>query len=272
MTTKTKTKRSKKPAAKTPDKVLILRTCNADMTSRGGFVWPASGPVEAPDWNPAPKCGNGLHGFLWGEGDGSLADWSSDARWLVVSVDAHKVVDLCGKVKFQSGDVVFCGDRAGATGYLISRLKKPAKVIGAVVSSGDGGTSTSGYWGTSTSGECGTSTSGYRGTSTSGDWGTSTSGDWGTSTSGYCGTSTSGHRGTSTSGYSGTSTSGDCGTSTSGDRGTASAGRGGTLSILWYDSVKQKWRRACAEVGENGIKPNVTYRVTDEGKFVEVSK
>lgn len=28
--------------------MLILRTCNADMTSHSGFHWPESGPVEAP--------------------------------------------------------------------------------------------------------------------------------------------------------------------------------------------------------------------------------
>ena len=60
-------------------KHLILRTCGANMKSHGGFQWPRSGPVSAPDWNPAPECGNGLHGFLRGEGDGSLADWSSNA-------------------------------------------------------------------------------------------------------------------------------------------------------------------------------------------------
>ena len=48
-------------------KHLILRTCDANMQSHGGFQWPRSGPVAAPDWNPAPECGNGLHGFLRGE-------------------------------------------------------------------------------------------------------------------------------------------------------------------------------------------------------------
>ena len=50
------------------NEVLILRTCNADMTSYGEFVWPELGYVEAPDWEPTETCGNGLHGFLWGEG------------------------------------------------------------------------------------------------------------------------------------------------------------------------------------------------------------
>ena len=48
-----------------PGHVLILRTCNADLTSYGGFQWPASGPVECPDLlvrvaddgDPCAACG-----------------------------------------------------------------------------------------------------------------------------------------------------------------------------------------------------------------------
>lgn len=51
---------------------LMLRTCIRDgadrLTAYGGFVWPASGPVECPDWEPKKECGNGLHGFLRGAG------------------------------------------------------------------------------------------------------------------------------------------------------------------------------------------------------------
>lgn len=65
-----KSKAMKKPAAKKqakPETVLVLRTCNSDMTGYGGFKWPESGPVEAPDWNPVKSCGQGLHGWLWDE-------------------------------------------------------------------------------------------------------------------------------------------------------------------------------------------------------------
>src|SRR5438094_6525314 len=97
---------------------LVLCTCNADMTAYGGFKWPQSGRVKAPDWNPAAVCGEGLHGLLWGEGDAGHLNWSGDAKWLVVRVSAAEVVDLCGKVKFPAGEVVYCGDRVGATTYL----------------------------------------------------------------------------------------------------------------------------------------------------------
>ena len=105
MTTKKKT--PKKPAAKattpdTPAKVLVLRACNADGTSYNGFRWPTSGPVEAPDWKPTKKCGNGLHGLLWGVGDYSLVPREIGSRYLVVEVDAADVIDLGGKVKFRA--------------------------------------------------------------------------------------------------------------------------------------------------------------------------
>ena len=152
--------------------VLVLRTCNEKLQSYGGFQWPAKGPVEAPDWMPTTDCGDGLHGFLWGEGEGQLADWTETAKWLVVRVVAADVIDLGGKVKFPRGEVVFCGERTAATAYIAAH--------GAVGKSIVGGTSTSGYRGTSTSGYRGTSTSGVGGTSTSGEGGTSTSGEGGT--------------------------------------------------------------------------------------------
>jgi len=76
------------------DEVVVLRTCNSDMTSYGGFFWPESGEVVALDWDPDPVCGKGLHGFLRGEGDGALANWSECAKWIVLAVNVTDVVEL----------------------------------------------------------------------------------------------------------------------------------------------------------------------------------
>ena len=243
-----------------PDgRMLVLRTCDAQMRSEHtpAFVWPTSGPVEAPDWDPDPDrdCGGGLHGLLWGCGDASMLSSSSTVRWLVVAVDPADIAnpDAPGKVRFRAGEVVLVTtDRAEAVAHLEANGAALLPTVYGTSTSGRGGTSISGYRGTSTSGhrgtstsgdrgtsisghggtsisgDHGTSTSGHRGTSTSGDCGTSISGDHGTSTSGHGGTSTSGDRGTSISGDCGTSISGDCGTSTSGDYGTSTSGRGGT--------------------------------------------
>ena len=99
--------------------VLVLRTCAADMTAYGNSRWPQSGPVEAPDWNPAPVCGQGLHGLLWGEGDATLLSWEPEAKWLAVKVRKADIVDLGGKVKYPRGEVVACGERQVATRYIL---------------------------------------------------------------------------------------------------------------------------------------------------------
>ena len=140
--------------------VLILRTCNADMTSYGGFRWPESGPVVAPDWAPTMKCGNGLHGLLWGEGSVQSMNLADDAKWLVfraaVADLKHGEGDLTDKCKARAGYVEYCGTRDGAITYLLANGAKGKRVVFGTSTSGNGGTSTSGYRGTSTSGNGGT--------------------------------------------------------------------------------------------------------------------
>ena len=153
-------------------KILVLRTCNADGTSHGNFKWPASGPVSCPDWSPEPKCGNGLHGFARGEGNGELANWGEAALWQVVEVDETSIVKIDSeKVKFPSGHVIYTGLRAIATAMLVASHPGHA-VIGAIVQAPDRGTATAGYAGTATAGDSGTATAGCAGTATAGYHGT----------------------------------------------------------------------------------------------------
>ena len=60
------------------------------------------------------------------------------------------------------------------------------------------------------------------------------------------------------------------GTATAGDDGTATAGDGGTVLIKWHDG--NRLRIKAGYIGENGMKPNVPYRVDNDGNFVEVAK
>ena len=131
--------------------VLVLRCCRADMTSHGGFRWPESGPVEAPDWSPIAECGQGLHGWLWGEGDVTAAGnvhELPDARWLVVRVLVADIVDLHGKVKYQRGEVVLCGTASEATDYILAHGGTGRAIIRATATAGYAGTATAGYAGT----------------------------------------------------------------------------------------------------------------------------
>jgi hypothetical protein len=281
-TTRRRTKRAPAPPPTPSDgeKVLVLRTCKANLTAYGGFKWPAEGPVAAPDWSPVAECGNGLHGLLFGEGNGGLVSWETDAKWLVVEVLASEIVKLDEgqKVKFPRGDVVFCGDRLGATEFLAARAPGRA-IVGltatagdsGTATAGDSGTATAGYKGTATAGDSGTATAGDSGTATAGYKGTATAGYKGTATAGYKGTATAGYKGTATAGYKGTATAGDYGTATAGYKGTATAGYKGTatagdygiLSMRWYDG--KRFRVATFYVGEDGIEARVPYQVSDEG-------
>ena len=148
-----------------PKKVLVLRTCSAEMKGYGGFVWPESGHVKAPDWKPAPICGYGLHGLLWGVGNGDLLSWADNAKWLVVEVLAAGIVEINGKVKFESGEVIYCGERGGAVDLLIARgAAKHGAVTAGTATAGYAGTATAGQRGTATAGDAGTATAGYAGT------------------------------------------------------------------------------------------------------------
>jgi hypothetical protein len=263
-------------------KVLVLRTCAADMTSHGGFKWPTRGPVEAPDWNPQPVCGGGLHGALWGEGEGGLFNWNTDAKWLVVEVDKADIVDLNGKVKFPRGVVKHCGDRMSATAWLAKRAPGRA-IIGAALTGGHWSTLTGGDESTLTGGDESTLTGGDRSTLTGGDGSTLTGGDGSTLTGGDESTLTGGDESTLTGGDESTLTGGDESTLTGGDestltggdRSTLTGGDGSTLTggdrstlvIKWWDGTR--YRLAVGYVGENGIRPNVAYKVSDRGEFVE---
>ena len=155
---------------------LVLRCCAPDMSSQSGFVWPGVGEtVTCPDWVDNEKCGNGLHGWLYGQGDHSSSSyWATEgAKWLVVEVKEYDIRMLGGKCKFPAGVVRFVGARHEAAAYIVEHEPRAASaaVIGHISAVGDGqavqvgalGSATAGYSGTATAGSWGTATAGYRG-------------------------------------------------------------------------------------------------------------
>lgn len=138
------------------------------MTSRHGFKWPGIGEtVSAPDWEATKECGNGLHGWLYGQGDYDTSPYLDEtALWLVVEVEMSSVIMLGGKCKFPSAVVRFVGDKKSATDFLIANEPNSANiaVIGATVVVGDKQSALTGAFGTATAG--------YRGTATAGAFGT----------------------------------------------------------------------------------------------------
>ncbi len=279
---------SKKKASQ--ETALVLRTCSADLTSHGGFRWPdkIGAVVEAPDWKKDNKCGHGLHGWLFGQGDHDCSSTvgDTDAKWLVVEVGLSDLIALGGKVKFPRCTVRHIGDKASATQFLIANEPRAAgvAVIGATLQAGDKelcqvgayGTATAGYKGTATAGNEGTATAGYegtatagyKGTATAGDKGTATAGDWGTATAGDWGTATAGDKGTATAGDWGTATAGDWGTATAGYKGTATAGKKGEIQIRYWDEKTERYRTVIGYIGEDGLEPDVPYKLNADRKFV----
>ena len=144
----------------------LLKTVHADGAARGGFQWPLDEGAEviAPDWDPTPVCGGGLHGLLNGAGNGGLIDWSTDAVWIVAEIpDGETVVDLDGKVKVRRCIVRHVGDKTSAPEFLAAHGHTEGVVAG---------TATAGHHGTATAGHRGTATAGHRGTATAGNDGT----------------------------------------------------------------------------------------------------
>ena len=235
------------------ERTYYLRTCDADGKSYGGFQWPleVGAAVEAPDWDPKPVCGGGLHGLHMGAGNGGLLSWDADAKWIVFSSDCP-AIDLGGKSKVQRGVVEHVGDRFSAAAAIVSLGADPSLCVGYSAQCGDGSTLTGGSRSTLTGGS--------RSTLTGGDDSTLTGGDGSTLTGGSRSTLTGGDGSTLTGGYGSTLTGGY--------RSTLTGGYGSTLVVRWYDSASRRYRMAVGYVGEDGIEAGVAYRVDSRGCFV----
>ena len=141
----------------------VLRTHSADGTSYGGFQWPTEigGIATAPDWdaNPDVRCGNGLHGLIWGCGDAGLL--MVDGAWLVVAVDpadiANPLDDDCmpDKIRFRSAEILHIGDTVSATAWIVANGGHGLPVVHSTATAGYSGTATAGDYGTATAGEDG---------------------------------------------------------------------------------------------------------------------
>lgn len=242
-------------------KALMLRTCGKDGLSYGDYSWPEVGQFAvAEDWDPRPVCGRGLHGLLWGEGDGNFLDWSPDAIWIVAEIDTAEMVDLGGKVKVPRALVLYRGDREGATRYLRENGGAGREIVGLEDGTGDYGYAVAGDYGVATAGYCGnavagergcarvgdrgTATAGPGGTAIAGNWGMATAGDYGHAIAGHDGVAKVGDRGRAEAGSRGSATAGDGGTAISGFAGTATAGDGGEAKAGAF---------GVARVGDNGI-------------------
>jgi hypothetical protein len=256
-------------------KALFLRTCDKDGKAHGGFQWPlkAGETVTAPDWEPTKECGKGLHGLLNGQGFSGHLSSKLDALWFVVESDLDKAIDLNGKHKFQTCKVEFVGSKEKAVQYMVDH--GCSGVHFSTLTGGYGSTLTGGYGSTLTGGDWCTLTGGNRSTLTGGDWctltggnrSTLTGGDWCTLTGGDHSTLAGGDHSTLTGGDWCTLTGGDHSTLTGGNRSTLTGGDGSTLSISYWDGNRN--RIMIGYIGENGLEPNVAYKLNEKHEFIK---
>ena len=239
------------------DKVLVLKTANCNGKTYLDFQYPKKGMVQCEDWIDNNRCGNGLHGALKGEGNGSLFSWDINAIWLVIEVNLSDIRDCDGKVKFPNGNVIYYGNRKKATRIIYETYH--TAVIGGTATAGDEGTATVGDNGTATAGDEGTATAGDRGTAIARYRGTATAGDEGTAIAKYKGTATAGDEGKATAGYRGTAIVGYRSTAIAGDNGKATAGNEG-IAIVGYKGTAIAGNKGTATAGNKG-----TATAGDEG-------
>jgi|GEM_PF-2882875 len=252
-----KKKTATKPAKGTttafePD-AYVIRTSAADGRSHNGFIWPREigATVECPDWAPTNECGNGLHGCLDGVGDWSLLSSAPDALWWVIGVRREECIDLGGKVKFPRGKIAYAGGINGALRQIAQEWKRIADEATKAANASDEAHTTADNSHASTAGECShASTAGrYSHASTAGK---------------------SSHA--STAGrYSHASTAGagsvSCGL---GFANAARAGAGGAICLVHLGADGEIIAIRASKVGENGIRPDVLYRLSAAGEFEEV--
>ena len=184
----------------------MLRVCRPDYTSHSGFSWPSEIGVEvaAPDWKKNKECGNGLHGWLYGQGDPTCVSyWQDDeAKWMVLEVPSSEIVMLGSKCKFPRAKVRYIGTRSAAADFIIANEPKALNVavIGACLKVGDRAVVQ------------------------------------------VC------------------------------SLGTATAGESGEIRIQWRDTKAQRYRTKIGYVGEDGIKADTPYKLSDNNEFEEVKE
>lgn len=253
------------PKTKTPVKVLsqdleyclVLKSVNKDMTSHydDTFKYPKKGMVRDPNWAPTRGCGNGLHGYLWGEGDGGHSFWIGGTKWLVLKVLKSDIINFGDKVKFPKGEVIYAGGRKGATDLILAHPEgKDKNVIGCYQIVEDGKSAVGGYRSTLVGGNKSNLTGGEKSKLTGGDYSTLV-GDW------YS---------TLTSGYE-SNIKGGPGSIIEGREGSILSG-GNDSSLTWVIFTSTiGYVYHTVYVGKDGIKPNTKYRLKD-GKPVKVGR
>lgn len=261
-----------------------------------GFRWSLTlgGETEAPDWDPTPKVGGGLHVWAWAQGDLSCSKvWRGlDVIWLAVEYQRRDSVQLRGAVKVPwcktiladydpkvVSDFIRAHTPVNHTGLsffeLVQSNTERSLCVGAagtaiggkdcVVVAGWHGSAVTGDRGVAVAEDFGTVRAGKEGTARVGDYGNAKVRSGGTAIAGYAGIAiVVGEGGVATAGDGGFARVNAGGTAEVGLEGMAQAGEGGTMRIPWVDPEGHR-QVVVLRVGENGILANTPYKVDRDG-------
>ena len=244
-----------------PD-AFVIRTTNKDGASESqyanGFVWTreVGAIIDAPDWQPTAACGNGLHGCLDGVGNWAYLSSQHDALWWIVGVKRAECIDMGGKVKFPRGKVVYFGGINGALQTIAKEWRRVAQeaIEKAKIEDSAESVCTSGLRAhASTSGEdAHASTSGLRAHASTSGWGAHAS------TSGWDAHASTSEKQSVSSGL--------------GINNQARAAEGGAICLVCRNGDGDIIAIRASKVGENGILPDVFYRLNENDEFEEVKE
>ncbi len=243
-----------------------IRTVDKNFRAYGGFSWPKSGYVAAPDWDKSPQCGGGLHMLPNGDGDWGLMSWDLDAIAQVCEYDKREAVSVDGdKIKVPQCNVI----KTGSLYTLLAEVVCNGEVIRAQVKDIQAKNASSGNSATNAS-------SGNSATNAS-------SGDYATNASSgnYAKNASSGHyaKNASSGDYAKNASSGHSAkNASSGDQSVCVAagfsskcmvGKDGAIALTWHDGKRP--RITVGYAGEDGIEAGVFYAVDAKGKLVKCS-
>jgi hypothetical protein len=272
-----------------PNETSLVRTCKImgnKLISSYDFEWPTTlfTEVHAPDWNPDPVCGQGLHGLIPGQQDPGV--WWETGAHLLVSADRNTLVSLEGNTKSKAPrmTVLAIAYNNGATliPQLIRQLGYTYPVYKAVIvdmtedvdiSVGDYGVATAGdhshakasHYGVAKVGDYSIATVGNFGLANAGYASQAISGSQGRSAAASHSTAIAGYMGVAIAGLYGKAKTGKLGTSMASVGGQAAAGEDGSIQVRYVTGDSYVYHPGrigkTLDINGNPLLPNTYYKI-----------
>ena len=297
------------PSVKTPvhqwthkdGEALILRFSDKRGKAYRGVQHPLEigATVTAPDWNPEPVCGGGIHGWPWGIGLGSGKDPDWSALWQVYGVNPACItanIEDEPKCKFREGVLRFSGTWHEAMLFILEGQKAWVEHFAEGKSNATGNRSAANATGDSSAANATGYSSAANATGDS-SAANATGDSSAANATGYrSAANATGYRSAANAtGYSSAANAtgnssaanatGDSSAANATGKATAAfvtgcnskarAGEYGCIALAWWNSDADRAEMRCAEIGngdgsDGKLKANTWYELNEQGQFVEV--